>query len=262
VTFPVMLPLGGWSLHPHAVMEVIAYTVGFQIYRWARRREAGASVSIEQQLWVVAGAILGAAAGAKLLAWAESFQVYWALRHEPQAWLGAKTIVGGLLGGWAGAEVAKRWVGVRQSTGDAYVAGLVWGIAVGRMGCFLSGLEDHTYGVATTLPWGVDFGDGITRHPTQLYESVAVIGLGLIVWARSQYSYERGELFRLFLGGYLLFRFAIEFFKPVEHPIVGLSVIQVASLVGATVAISGIVKMRRTNVGRAAAVVSRKGAAL
>ena len=51
---------------------------------------------------------------------------------------------------------------------------------VGRWGCFLSGLEDQTHGTPTALPWGHDFGDGMLRHPVQLYESFAM-GLFLVV---------------------------------------------------------------------------------
>ncbi len=247
-----MIPFFGASLHPHAVMEVIAYSGGFQAYRVAHRREKRLSgdltkIATATQLWVIAGAIVGAALGAKLLALAESFDVYWPLRHEPERWLGAKTIVGGVLGGWGGAEVAKRWLGVKESTGDAYVAGLVFGIAVGRLGYFLTGLDDHTYGTPTSggVPWGVDFGDGVTRHPTQLYESTAVVALGLCLWIRAQWQSVRGELFRLFLAGYLIFRFGVEFIKPVSRPIVGLSVIQVASVVGAVLALRGVMKGRR-----------------
>lgn len=59
---------------------------------------------------------------------------------------------------------------MRASTGDLYAIPLALGIAIGRVGCFLTGLPDNTYGTATALPWGINFGDGIPRHPTQLYE--------------------------------------------------------------------------------------------
>lgn len=48
-------------------------------------------------------------------------------------------------------------------------------MAVGRLGCFFAGLPDYTYGVPTDLPWGVNFGDGVPRHPVQLYESAAML---------------------------------------------------------------------------------------
>ena len=145
--------------------------------------------------------------------------------------LGGKTIVGGLLGGWIAVELAKKYFGITQRTGDAYVAPLVLGIAIGRIGCFLTGLPDHTYGIATNLPWGVDFGDGIRRHPTQLYEIAFALLWGLVVWIRSRWPYARGELFRLFMFGYFSFRLLVEFIKPVYRP-EGLSAIQWACVAG------------------------------
>jgi prolipoprotein diacylglyceryltransferase len=56
---------------------------------------------------------------------------------------------------------------------------LAIGIAVGRLGCFFAGLDDFTYGTPTTLPWGHDFGDGIARHPVQLYESAAMAAFAI-----------------------------------------------------------------------------------
>jgi len=46
------------------------------------------------------------------------------------------------------------------------------GVAVGRIGLLFSqGIDDFTYGTPTALPWAHDFGDGVPRHPVQLYES-------------------------------------------------------------------------------------------
>jgi len=38
---------------------------------------------------------------------------------------------------------------------------LAIGVAIGRIGCYLAGLDDFTYGTPTALPWGHDFGDGV-----------------------------------------------------------------------------------------------------
>jgi phosphatidylglycerol:prolipoprotein diacylglycerol transferase len=86
--------------------------------------------------------------------------------------MGGKTIVGALIFGLISVELMKRYIGVRQSTGDLYAIPLALGIAIGRIGCFLTGLSDNTYGIPTTLPWAINFGDGIPRHPTQLYEII------------------------------------------------------------------------------------------
>src|SRR5260370_21930725 len=103
---------------------------------------------------------------------------YCAHLRDPGAWLGGKTIVGGLLGGWAGVEIAKKCMGIAWSTGDLYVFPLIFGMAVGRVGCFLTRLEDHTCGSFTSPPWAVDFGDG-PRPPAQLYYIAFLLTLGI-----------------------------------------------------------------------------------
>jgi hypothetical protein len=90
------------------------------------------------------------------------------------------SIAGAIAGGIVGAEGYKLVRGIKGSTGLIFVAPLATGIAIGRWGCFLAGLPDYTYGIPTGLPWGVDFGDGVPRHPVQLYESFAM--LGFLIW--------------------------------------------------------------------------------
>ena len=96
---------------------------------------------------------------------------------------GGKTIVGGLLGGLIGVELTKRLVRWKHSTGDDFVYPLMLGLGLGRIGCFLTGLDDHTYGTPTTWFTGVNFGDGVYRHPTQLYEILFLIVLALLASA-------------------------------------------------------------------------------
>lgn len=216
-------------------MELIAYGGGFQIYRLTRDRWPRAKVPFQQTMWLLVGAVFGALAGSKLLAWAESWPDYWAHRLDPAAWATGKTIVGGLLGGWAGVAIAKRRLGIRHSTGDAFVFPIVFGMAVGRVGCFLTGLDDHTNGIATALPWGVDFGDGVYRHPTQLYDIAFLLSLAIFLWTWRRMSRANGFFFRAFLLAYLLWRLAVEFLKPTWKPYLGLSAIQLACLGGVIV---------------------------
>jgi prolipoprotein diacylglyceryltransferase len=232
--FPYYIHLFGLKLHPHLLFELIAYSAGFQFYlivrRWWPRREA--AVPIEQAMWIIVGCIFGGLAGAKLLAWVESAGHYWSNRHHLHIVLGGKTIVGGLLGGWIGVELVKKRLGVAHSTGDVYVFPLILGMCIGRIGCFLTGLPDHTCGVHTSLPLGVDFGDG-PRHPAQLYEIAFLLLLGFALLVRLRSSAFNGELFRLFMLGYLSFRFVVEFIKPSDKPFAGLSAIQIACALGA-----------------------------
>ena len=234
MTFPVSFDLFGHRVLAHTVLEVIAYATGARLYWHARRGARTPLLPAEQNLWVLTGAIVGAAVGSKVLAWAESPLDYWSVRATPAAWLGGKTIVGGLLGGWIGVEVAKRRLAVTRRTGDAFVFPLLLGIAIGRVGCFLTGLPDHTYGLPSSLPWAVNFGDGVPRHPTQLYEILFLLLLGLVLLPLRRGSND-GRLFRVFVAAYLAWRFFIDFLKPRFDCYAGLSAIQWASLAGAAV---------------------------
>ncbi|MEZ0369957.1 MAG: prolipoprotein diacylglyceryl transferase, partial [Candidatus Sericytochromatia bacterium] len=120
-------------------------------------------------------------------------------------------------------------------TGDAYVLPLCVGIALGRIGCFLTGLDDHTYGLATTLPWGVDFGDGLLRHPTQLYEAAFMLLLAPLGARLARLR--PGAGFQAFMAGYCAFRLGIEWLKPTLKIYAGLSAIQWACLLGLGVAL-------------------------
>ena len=180
VTFPVWIRLGPLTLHPHWVFETLAYTLASYVYARDRRRR-GDVVETRIRWWVIGAAAVGGLVGSRLLYLVEDpveLMRHWS---EPAYLAGGKTIVGGLVGGLIAVEWIKRRFGVMVATGDLLVTPLVLGIFVGRIGCFLSGLADRTYGVATALPWGVDFGDGVARHPTQLYEMAFLAGLAVVL---------------------------------------------------------------------------------
>ena len=93
---------------------------------------------------------------------------------------------------------------------------------VGRWGCFLSGLEDQTHGTPTSLPWGHDFGDGVLRHPVQLYESFAMGGflaLALYLIGMRNALFMRNGFYVMVLV-YAGQRFLWEFLKPYQ-PVLG-----------------------------------------
>lgn len=129
---------------------------------------------------------------------------------------GGRSILGAVAGGILTAEIYKLLRGVRGSTGIVFVVPLALGIAIGRIGCFAAGLDDFTHGTRTGLPWGVDFGDAVPRHPVQLYESLAMLGFLAVAVPRLR----RGDPvmlrsgFYLFAGWYAAQRFAWEFLKP------------------------------------------------
>jgi phosphatidylglycerol---prolipoprotein diacylglyceryl transferase len=227
--FPLEIPVGPYSLNAHVAFESMAYLVAYRIY--VSQRRAGDFLSASSRLSIVAAAAVGAAIGSKVLAWLEDPAALLAHWNDSAYLMGGKTIVGGLLGGTITVEWIKRRLGIRERTGDLFALPIVAGIAIGRIGCFFAGLADRTYGSPTTLPWGVDFGDGIRRHPTQLYEIAAMALLALAIRWLARRPHRTGDLFRLFLTSYLAWRFAIDFLKP-EPRLLGFTTIQWASLAG------------------------------
>jgi prolipoprotein diacylglyceryltransferase len=175
---------------------------------------------------MIAAAAMGALIGSKVLYWFEDPALMMAHWREPTYLMSGKTIVGALIGGLFAVEITKRLMGVKRRTGDLFAVPLCVGIAVGRIGCFLTGVEDHTAGVATALPWGLNFGDGIARHPTQLYETLFAAALGVFLWRRMQRPYPEGNLFKMFMVNYFAFRLACDFLKPDVRVFLGLSAIQ------------------------------------
>ena len=222
------------TLHPHpalhTVFEVLAYTVGYQVYRRSRAR-TGDFLPDEQRWIIIAAAAVGALLGSRILGILEQaprLDITWRTFLQPT---GGKTIVGGLLGGWIAVELTKHFRQIHSRTGDLFAIPLCIGIAVGRIGCLLAGLADDTYGTPTALPWGIDFGDGIPRHPTQLYEIVFLIALAAFLHRYSQRPHPEGSTFRLFLFAYLTWRLLIDFIKP--QPLIhGLNLIQWACVAG------------------------------
>ena len=211
----------GTQLQLHWLFETIAYVVGFRLYLWQRRRRG--DVIADGTRWsIVAAAIAGAAFGSKLLYWLEDPALTLQHANDLVFLMAGKTVVGGLVGGLIAVEATKKFIGVRESTGDLFAVPLALGIAIGRIGCFLAGLQDRTYGLPTSMPWGVDFGDGIPRHPTQLYEAAFLACLAWYLARASNTSrvslqshpHVNGDLYKLFMVSYLGLRLAIDFIKP------------------------------------------------
>jgi phosphatidylglycerol:prolipoprotein diacylglycerol transferase len=196
----------------HAVFDVAAWTASMTVFWLTTRRLLPAEAMPANR--VPYPGVYAVTAGAGALCGAMFFGTANALLSGVQA-LGF-SMVGGLAGAIAAIEAFKRFTGVTGSTGIVFAAPFAATVAIGRLGCFFSGLADFTYGIPTTVPWGVDFGDGIHRHPVQLYESLAMAAMFVVLLerfaARDRFWLANG--FYLVVGWYALQRFVWEFFKP------------------------------------------------
>lgn len=197
--------------------------LGRWLWRWRLREMAGGAVSLLGPSYLLALAA-GAIAGAWLFGSLNSI-----LLPVPRL---SHSIAGALAGGIAGVELYKAIRGITVSTGIFWVGPIALGVAVGRLGCLFAGLSDETYGTPTALPWAVDLGDGIGRHPVQLYESAAMLlflALYLFGLAREA-TWMRKRAFYLFVLFYAAQRFLWEFLKPYPDLIGPLNLFQLLAL--------------------------------
>ena len=142
------------------------------------------------------------------------------------------SIAGALAGAIVAVELYKAAWGISGSTGAIWVGPLALGIAVGRLGCLFAGLSDDTYGIPTDLPWGVDLGDGVNRHPVQLYESLAMFALlaAYLAALRRRAAWTKERAFYLFVLFYATQRFVWEFLKPYPRLLGPLDLFQLLAL--------------------------------
>jgi phosphatidylglycerol---prolipoprotein diacylglyceryl transferase len=230
--FPVYIKICSSKILVHAILELLAFFIGFRYFLWLRKKN-GDSITRSNRIWIIIGAIFGALIGSRLIG---------GLEDPPQINKAAnvlfyfyqnKTILGGLLGGLLGVELVKKAIGERKASGDLFVYPLILAMIIGRIGCFAMGVYEETYGSITNLPWGMNLGDGELRHPVALYEILFLVILWLLLEGiKKKFPLNQGALFKLFMVAYILFRFLLDFIKPHYTFNIGLSTIQLTCLLG------------------------------
>ena len=232
MAFPVVIHFGNITISLHAVTEILAFFIGFR-YFLSLRKKQGDTYSSSSRVWVIIGAIFGALIGSRLIGSLERPHELLLTNDLVDYIYNNKTVVGGFLGGLFGVEMAKKIIKETKSSGDLFVYPMILALIIGRMGCFSMGVYEETYGVQTNLPWGMNLGDGLRRHPIMLYEILFLILLWIALYQlQKRKTLESGALFKLFMISYLFFRFMIDFIKP-HYPIVfGLNTIQLTCIAG------------------------------
>ncbi|WP_460220358.1 prolipoprotein diacylglyceryl transferase [Psychroserpens sp. MEBiC05023] len=215
----------GITINIHLILEYLAFFIAFRYYVILRRK-SNDQISSGNRLSIILGAALGALIGSRLFGFLENPLVDISEANVIQI-LNTKTIMGGLFGGLLGVEIGKKIIGEKSSSGDLFVFPIILGIFIGRIGCFLSGIKEFTYGNVTSSMFGMDLGDGLMRHPTSLYELLFLVILFFsLKYIQNTIVLKNGELFKIFMLCYFGFRFSIEFLKPNVFYILGLSTIQ------------------------------------
>jgi len=211
----------------HPLFDLAAWgcgaATGWALYRW-RLKAAAQALALRTGPGYFLALAMGAIVGAWLAGSLNTLQ-------GPAPTL-SHSIAGALGGAIVAVEIYKAARGIRGSTGGVFVGSFAVGVIVGRFGCLFAGLSDRTYGIPTRLPWGVDLGDGVSRQPVQVYESLAM-ALFLAVYLaglarRAPWAMRRG--FYVAVAWYGAQRFAWEFLKPYPRLIGPLNLFHLISL--------------------------------
>jgi phosphatidylglycerol:prolipoprotein diacylglycerol transferase len=252
--FPVLGRIGPVVIGTHDVALALGIIAACAVFIGeARRRQVR-----DDRIWiVVAGALVGGALLTRLGTWLQ----YADLRQNaslPEQWLyGNRSILSGLVGAYVGAVIAKRLCGYRERTGDLFAPAIAIGMAIGRVGCLLTELP----GTPTGLPWGLTLTPaeaaaipgavaGVPLHPSFAYEIIFhLAAFGTLVWLRSRIE-EPGELFKLYLAAYALFRFTVEFVRGNEVVAAGLTRPQLFLLACVPFVVWHVVRQTRRGVYR------------
>lgn len=209
----IIFEIGPLALRWYGVM----YLIGFLAAFWLANRRLSRTDWSKEQLsdllfWGFMGVILGGRIGYVLF---YNFSVF---LDNPlylfRIWEGGMSFHGGCLG----VIVAAFWFARKQGwvflrVGD-FIAPLVpIGLGAGRIGNFING---ELWGRTTDVPWSFVFpGAGaMPRHPSQLYEfALEGVLLFVILWLYSAKPRPVGSVGGLFLLGYGIFRFFVEYFR-------------------------------------------------
>ena len=229
--------LFGVKVNVHLILEYAAFIVGFRYYIFLRKNSTD-EISSNNRLSIIIGATLGALIGSRIMGFLEYPFIENHVSHTQIAesfWIqlfNAKSIMGGLFGGLLGVEISKKIIDETHSSGDLFTFPIILGIFLGRIGCFLTGTNEFTYGIKTSSMLGMNLGDGINRHPLALYELIFLLLLAVTLkYVHQKYLLKNGDLFKWFMIAYFGFRFFIEFLKPNEFLIYGISSIQILCMV-------------------------------
>lgn len=210
---PVALSIGPLAIRWYGLM----YLLGFLAFVTLGKRRlhlfpAITKVDIDNLMSLaVLGVILGGRLGYVLF-----YKPEYYFNHPGEIlaiWEGGMSFHGGFLGVLAicfGYCLRKGWKFLDLM--DFVAPTIPIGLGLGRLGNFING---ELWGRPTDGPWGVVFpqaGDLVPRHASQLYE-MALEGLVLMVvlWIFAMKPRQRGKVSAIFMGGYGVARFIVEF---------------------------------------------------
>ena len=223
---------------------LLLVAIAASLFTWTRlaRRD-------HRLVLIYVAALLSAFIGAKLVYVLAEGWLDWPM---PDRWLRlatGKSVLGALLGGYAGVEFAKHALGHRAATGDLFALVAPLGIGIGRVGCLLHGccLGER----CEPAWWTLRDAQGVARWPAVPLELAFNIAAIVIFLLLRRCGKMRGQHFHLYLIAYGAFRFAHEWMRMTPKIAGVLSGYQLAALACVALGVWGF--RRRARLERAVA---------
>jgi phosphatidylglycerol:prolipoprotein diacylglycerol transferase len=241
------VPGVGVKVFGYGVMLFLAFIGSMYIAAWrARREKLDPEVVYDMAFFVFIGGVIGARGFYVLQYWGDKVKSFWEIF---ELWKGGIVLYGSILGGTIGFLVYRwrRWFPILPML-DALAPALAFGIAIGRIGCFLNGC---CYGDTCTLPWAVRFPKqsppwvseversqippdadySLWLHPTQIYSTIDGLILFLLLSAYYPLRKRDGQVMGLLLVTYPITRFLVEYLRNDEGVFAaGMTISQLISL--------------------------------
>lgn len=218
---PVAVRLGPLAVHWYGLMYLVAFALVYVLGRVKISRGQSSGFTPRDLEDLVFYSVLGVVAGGRL-GYVLFYKPAYYFSHPLEIfylWEGGMAFHGGLIGVLVVLLLFARKRGVSFFTVSDFIAPLIpLGLAAGRLGNFING---ELWGRPSTLPWAMVFpgtGDGIARHPSQLYQmGLEGICLFIILWMFSSKPRATGQVSAVFLMGYGSFRFLAEFTREPDN---------------------------------------------
>jgi phosphatidylglycerol:prolipoprotein diacylglycerol transferase len=217
--FPTLQDLVAWlpPIDTHSFFVALGLAAAGIVFLIEKRRRG---VSDPRMVYIVLGALAGAAIMSRLGTWAQHLDPSRNLSLIDQLAYGNASMLSALVGAWLGVHIAKRIVKYPLRTGDLFAPAVALAMAIGRIGCLLT----ENPGTPTGGDWGIVLDAeaaarvgsiaGVPLHPSFVYEIIFQLAAFLVLWLWLRHrDIAAGETLTLYIAAYCIFRFFVEFVR-------------------------------------------------